>query len=35
MELIQEIYLQDKSVLEIKHRYKNLVCQKAPENSIK
>lgn len=29
MEKIKDIYLQDKSVIEIKHRYKNLICQKA------
>ena len=34
-ELIQTYFLKLKKVEEIKHRYKNLVCQRAPANLIK
>jgi hypothetical protein len=35
VELIRNNWLPNKSTNEIKHRYKNLTCAKAPDNIIK
>lgn len=35
MESIQRVWLQNKSVAEIKHRFKNLTCARVPLNPIK
>lgn len=35
MEIIQKLWVFNKSTQEIRHRIKNLTCQKAPDNVIK
>ena len=35
LELIQQLWVNSRSVQEIKHRIKNLTCKRAPDNVIK